>query len=256
MKKIIIIIIVIIVIICAFVGTSLYQKHQDELARTPPISPTDLIVVKVASTHIDIKWKDTSINELGFRIFRDRELLSELPKNSKRFSDYKLKPSTVYEYKIIAFNDAGESEPATITIKTNNPRVVVRLDMIGVIDNGEDPFRELIDKHGEIFIGVIVKDGKSVFKRRLPAEGYYELADNTAIEVGELIFTSDAVGNYININIIGFENDGGTAEELLVQALNIAATSPMGTLGSIMLSLAGVDFTDTFRDVINLHDDY
>jgi len=183
-------------------------------------------------------------------------MLCELSKNCKRFSDYELKSSTVYEYKIIAFNDAGESKPANITIKTKNPRVVVRLDIVGVIDNGEDPFREMIDKHGEIFIGVIVKDGKSVFKRRLPAEGYYELADNTAIEVRELIFTSDAVGDYININIIGFENDGGIAEELLVQALNIAATSSMGTLGSIMLSLAGVDLTDTFRDVINLHDDY
>lgn len=255
-ELIIVIAIIIALMVCVFVGIRACENYKDELARIPPLPPKDLIVKKVSSTQIDLEWEDASNNELGFRIIRDDEPIRELPEDSTSFSDYELKPSTVYEYEIIAYNNAGESPKASVVIKTKNPRLVVRLDRIGVIDNGEDFFRELIDKHGEIFIGVVVKDGINTWKRRLPAEGYYKLADNTAIEVRELIFTSDAIGDYLSINIIGFENDGGTAEELLVQALNIAATSSFGPLGSIMLSLAGVGFTDTFKDIANLKDDY
>ena len=258
MKAITAVLLIIGISLLVIGGNLLCQNKQERLASIPPSTPMDFTATKVSATQIDLAWKDTSNNELGFRIFRDGQKLTELPKDVSVFTDYEVEPSTIYEYELVAFNNAGESKKVTLKVKTSNPPITVWLDKIGVIDNGEDFFRELLDKHGEIYLGVVVRDGANLPQiRRLPTEGFYNLADNAEIEVRELIFTTNAVGDYLNINIIGFEHDcGGLGDDLLIEALNFAVTSSMGNLYSIILMVAGVDFRDTIREIGGFRDDF
>lgn len=244
----------------AALGYHSCQEEQERLAAMPPSAPIELRATKISANQIELTWEDTSDNELGFRIIRDGQQIDELSRDTEIYTDYGLTPSTIYKYEIIAFNNAGESEKTTLIVKSNNPPITVWLDKIGVIDNGEDFYRELLDGHGEIYLGVVVRDGATPpQKTRLPTEGFYNLADNDDINIGKLIFTTNAVGDYLNIDIIGFEHDyGGLGDDLLIKALDLAIKHSLagGTLYSIILEIAGVDFTDTIREIGGFRDDY
>ena len=221
----------------------------------PPNAPLGFKVKSVTATQIELVWKDTN-DELSYKILRDGQIIKELQKDSTSFVDYDLKPATLYEYEIIAVNDAGETGSGTIDIKTKNPPVMIRLDRIGVADNGEESLREILDKNGEVFIGVVIGDGKTTVTRRLPSKGYYELADNSEIDQNLILFNTPEIGDYLYINIIGFESDGGIGEELLAKAFDVAVKSYTGGLSAIIMNLLGIDFTGIFKEVIGFDDDF
>jgi len=264
-KVVISIAIAFVLVIAITVGWLIWQNEQARLAATIPSSPETLRSVKVTTTEVTLEWLDVSNNELGFKLFRNGELVrDDIAKDSTSVFDYGLQPSTVYEYEVVASNKAGDSLRSEIVIvKTKNYTIVGRLDKIGVADNGEPFFREIFDKRGEIYLGVIIRDGERVMYRRLPSDGYYRLADNQILELGIPLFYIPDVGKDLSINIICFEHDhvglksdGGLAEELLLKAGDMAVKGSMGNLYSLILDVAGVDFTDTIRDISGFADDF
>ncbi len=233
-----------------------YTNWKTNIMKIPPEAPSDLIAEPLSATEIKLTWVDNSNNELGFKIVRNDQMVCDLSEDFEEYVDSGLKPATNYEYRVIAYNLAGETNSSLYVARTNNPPIRIWIDKIGVTDNGEDYYRELFDKSGEIFVGIVITDGKTTTQRRLPARDYYHLADNEVTDIGILVFFTGEVGEYLRVNIISFENDGGLGDELLCQALDMALKASMGNLSSLILTAAGVDFTDTFREIIGFEDDY
>lgn len=97
-----------------------------QLVPTIPRTPapaTNLAAVAVSSTQINLMWSDNSIDEQGFRI--DRSLdgtnfaeLATVNPNVTTFSDTGLTPNTTYFYRVLAFNNFGNSAPSNIAADT------------------------------------------------------------------------------------------------------------------------------------------
>ena len=86
------------------------------LKRVAPLSaPAKLTATAISSSRIDLTWQDTSIDESGFRVQRRREgsmdwvQIAIAPANATRFSDEGLLPTTLYHYRLQAFNDMTAS---------------------------------------------------------------------------------------------------------------------------------------------------
>ncbi len=255
-KEILILILLVAVAILSLGGYFWYSNWKANIMQIPPEAPSNLVPESLSAIEIGLTWVDNSNNELGFQIMRDGQKVSDLPEGSEIYLDRGLRPATDYRYEVIAYNLVGENTSSLCVVRTKNPPIRVWIEKIGVADNGEEYFRELLDKSGEIFIGMVITDGKTTTKRRLPASNFYPLADNEVTDVGILAFYTDEVGGYLILDTIGFESDGGLGEELLCMALDKTVKASMGGLSSLILTLAEVDFTDTFKEVIGFEDDY
>jgi hypothetical protein len=62
-----------------------------------------------------INWADNADNETGYRVYRNNQLIAELPANSKTYTDNTTTGGTNVTYSVEAFNEAGTSERRTIT---------------------------------------------------------------------------------------------------------------------------------------------
>ena len=220
-----------------------------------PGIPLNLNVKARSAEEVELSWKGPG-NELSFQIIRDGRLIKEVSKDVNIYIDNGLRPATTYEYEVFAVNNIGKSGSGIIISRTKNPSVLVRLDKIGVADNGEDALRQFVDKNGEIFLGIVVSDGKESVTIRLPQNGYYDLSDDSDVDVGLALLSTQEIGDYLKINVIGFESDGGKGEEILIQALDMAVTYYTSGLTSIILDLAGIDLKSTFQDIVGFDDDF
>lgn len=247
----------VVLAVAVFLVVQAIADYQERQANVVPDPPSALRISNVTSQQVELEWQDEATNELGYGVYRNGSKIDELSKDSTSYIDYTVEPSTIYEYAVVAYNKAGESEKATVRVKSRNPGIVVRLDKIGVRDNGEDLFRDLVNS-GEIYIGVIVSDDTNPpQKRRLPAKGFYKLADDDELEIGELIYVTSYVGEYLIISIMGLEHDCmGLGDDLLIEALNYAVTSPMGPLTSAILTVAGADFKKPITEIGGFRDDF
>ncbi|MCK4644614.1 MAG: S8 family serine peptidase [Candidatus Aminicenantes bacterium] len=85
----------------------------------PPTKPTNLVAAAASENQIDLNWDASTdnIGVAGYSIFRDGGLFGTSATTS--FSDTGLEPSTTYEYKVQAFDAAGNesslSDPASAT---------------------------------------------------------------------------------------------------------------------------------------------
>jgi hypothetical protein len=203
----------------------------------PPEAPSNLAATP-SKNYINLYWNDNSSDEQGFRIYRDGSPIATLPSNTTTYQDIGLQPATTYQYRITAFNQIGESGTNILSVKTPNPPVRVRLDRIGVHDNGEEFLRDI--DGGEIYIGIIITDGNKVVETRLPTqEGqFFNLYDEDIKNVGTILFSTNEVGDYLRIACVGYESDGGPGETLIYKALGTAAESYL-TGGTT--SLLGID---------------
>jgi YVTN family beta-propeller protein len=81
----------------------------------PPVAPEDLTVEDSLETQIDLSWKDTSFDELGFKIKRklDTEdtftLVATLGPDVTSYRDTGLEKNTYYRYIIQSYNEAANS---------------------------------------------------------------------------------------------------------------------------------------------------
>lgn len=82
----------------------------------PPNAPSDLVAKTFSGERIDVTWIDNADNERGFRIQYsddDWQTVNEITKalaNVTSASVTGLKGSTVYDFRIVAYNTAGDSE--------------------------------------------------------------------------------------------------------------------------------------------------
>lgn len=102
-----------------------------------PAAPTDLTAHAVSATRIDLSWTDNSGDEQGFRIERslngsDFVEIATVDPNVNTFSDTGLSPSTTYFYRVLAFNNFGNSEPSNIAADTTAPSPVPTFPVINV----------------------------------------------------------------------------------------------------------------------------
>lgn len=109
---------------------------QPSLPRAP-VAPSELIASAVSATRIDLSWRDNSGDELGFRIersldgFNFGEIASVGP-NVTSFSDTGVFANTFFFYRVLSFNNFGNSDPSNIAFAQTpgnpippNPVIVV-----------------------------------------------------------------------------------------------------------------------------------
>ena len=265
MKKLIIwIAVIFVLVIIVMIGWLLYNNWQISLSTIPPKIPADLQVNAISATETQVKWKDTSNNELGFILFRDGVEIVKLLKNTEEYRDNGLKPSTLYTYQVQSYNEAGKSGKIEMSGKTKNPPIAVKLEMVGVYDNGEDFLREFDIKDllptytgfGEIYVGIIVTDGIKTKQYHLPGSGdYYRLRENETQEVNINLFETSEIGEYLGIAVVAYEKDGGGVESLLYQALGTVVKSYIGPVPSAIFSVSGISFSDIIGDLCGADDD-
>src|SRR4030095_6154516 len=90
-----------------------------------PKPPESLAAVAASSTAIDLSWADVSDNETGFAIERCAGLscanfteIFRTGANAATYSDTGRTASTVYRYRVLAFNTAGNSKYSNIAQAT------------------------------------------------------------------------------------------------------------------------------------------
>jgi len=83
-----------------------------------PNPPSNLSLKALSSSSVLISWQDNSDNEIGFKIFRDGELIKTVGANVTSFVDTNLSPNTSYTYTIKS-TDYTIEEPALSGVHIN-----------------------------------------------------------------------------------------------------------------------------------------
>jgi hypothetical protein len=94
-----------------------------------PAAPSDLAATAVSPTRIDLAWHDNSGDEQGFRIERSLDGFSfaeiaTAGTNATTFSDNTVSPDTLYFYRVLSFNNFGNSEPSNIAFAQTPPNPI------------------------------------------------------------------------------------------------------------------------------------
>jgi hypothetical protein len=223
---------------------------------TPPKPPINLTIKAESSNTVIFQWTDNSINEDGYIIYRDNTLIAKIGANSSTYQDINLKPSTTYQYAVKAYNQAGESEASTYTIKTLNPPVTIRLDRIGVYDNREDIIR---GEDGEVYLYIVISDGKNTTQKlRFPqVEGqHYKLAKNESTDVNSVVFSTDEVGNRLSLFIVGFEDDGGSFEPYVYKAIGAVVETQLAGSTGVLLDVFDINLSGLIGQFLGEEDDF
>jgi hypothetical protein len=101
-------------------GNSAYSNTASATTSAPPpplpASPSGLSAAAVSSTQINLSWTDNSGNESGFRIERCKNpnctnfaQIAQIGANVTTFADSSVNKNTAYNYRVRAFNAAGNS---------------------------------------------------------------------------------------------------------------------------------------------------
>jgi hypothetical protein len=91
-----------------------FRIVKGAVAPVPPAAPTSLSATTFSSSQINLSWTDNSNNENGFKVEQSTDgttftQIAMLGSNSVSFSATGLSASTTYHYRVVSFNDAGNS---------------------------------------------------------------------------------------------------------------------------------------------------
>jgi len=83
-------------------------------AAGPPVAPTNLAAAAVSSSQINLSWTDNSNDEAGFAIEQPVSggswaLIAQVGANVTTYASTGLVPTTTYQFRVKAFNGAGDS---------------------------------------------------------------------------------------------------------------------------------------------------
>jgi regulation of enolase protein 1 (concanavalin A-like superfamily)/fibronectin type 3 domain-containing protein len=89
-----------------------------------PVAAQNAAAVATSPTSITLTWFDAATNESGYRVERatgtgDFAVVTTLMSGRDRFEDTGLSGSTLYRYRVIAFNGNGDAAPATAQATTS-----------------------------------------------------------------------------------------------------------------------------------------
>ena len=91
-----------------------FRIVKGTVAPVPPPAPTNLTATTISSSQINLSWTDNANNENGFKVEQSTDgttftQIAMLGSNSVSFSVTGLTASTTYTYRVVSFNDAGNS---------------------------------------------------------------------------------------------------------------------------------------------------
>jgi parallel beta-helix repeat protein len=88
---------------------------------TPPTAPYGLVATPVSSTRIDLSWSPATddVGVQGYKVFRDGRLLGTA--NVMIYSDTGLTPSTSHDYRVSAYDAAGNTGPLSQNASAATP---------------------------------------------------------------------------------------------------------------------------------------
>jgi len=207
----------------------------------------------VSQSTVNIQWLDNSNNEQGFMIYRDGTLIANVGANANTYQDTGLQPATTYQYAVIAYNQVGESQACTNTIKTLNPPITIWLDGIGVHDNREPWIRG----NGDVYVLVGVVDGNTSMKLKFPSgqDETYSLDKDETVSIRAIIYSTSEVGDSLTIAFQGYESDGGDFEQLAYEALGMALDGYIPG-GSALLELVGINLDNLIGNLLGQEHDW
>ncbi len=105
------------------------SSYSDEANATTLIAPSGLSAAAASASQINLSWTDNSSAETGFRIERKTgsggtySEIATVSANVTSYSDTGLSASTTYYYRVLAYNDAGNSAYSNEANATTSPSV-------------------------------------------------------------------------------------------------------------------------------------
>jgi len=113
---------------------------RQQAATTAPAAPGSLAALATGSATIDVDWADNSSDESGFYLERSENgagfiQIASLPANVTGFTDDSLSPSTLYSYRVRAWNSVGSSAFSGIATAETDPAPA----LLEQVANGELP---------------------------------------------------------------------------------------------------------------------
>ena len=91
-----------------------------------PTVPSDINICKITGSSMSISWKASTDNRIveGYDVYRNGEYIASTKETS--FSDTNLSIGNIYEYKIVAYDDAGNKSDYSemIKIEPQNPEII------------------------------------------------------------------------------------------------------------------------------------
>ena len=148
---------------------------------TLPNAPSSLSAAVLSSTQIALAWVDNSSNETGFRLERSVDGINwsefaVVGSNVTSFTDTGLAGSTTYQYRIRAYNSAGNSSYSNIGTATTSAAAIDTAAPVVSILNPSDGSRV----SGLVTVKVNASDNVSVSNLKLYIDGKLVSSGNTS----------------------------------------------------------------------------